>query len=83
MGRRQWKTLDEIRDMYPDRRKEMEHEAIYLVHTVNGPVYACEEHKRQLIGLFGFMGAHTVAEMVEPGHECPNCVNEAKANKER
>lgn len=53
----------------------------FLVHCPTGPIYACEEHKRQLINLYDIMGCHVGVEEVEQEHDCPNCKNEKEENE--
>lgn len=55
----------------------MSHPAIAIVHAPNGPVPCCDEHARQLRGLFSFLGAHVGITPALNGEECTNCVNEA------
>lgn len=55
--------------------------ATHIVHWPTGPVYACAEHAKQLVGLGGFCGAHVICTLAEPGHECTNCVNESSPAK--
>ena len=50
--------------------------ATHIVHWCTGPVYCCENHASQLIGLGNFMGTHVIATIADSGHECTNCVNE-------
>lgn len=53
--------------------------AIWMVHTVNGPVPCCEKHSDKLQGLMRFMGAHVGVNLITSDMECSNCVNESKA----
>lgn len=57
---------------------EQTYPATLLVHCPQGPEPCCEKHARGLMGLMRFMGAHTVAQKIDPGLECNNCRNEAK-----
>lgn len=61
------------------------HPAQFMVHTVNGPTYACMQHARMLVEIFGFMGASTFPTVLDDDdpHECANCVNEAKSRSRR
>ena len=56
----------------------MKYIATHIVHTPSGPTHACEKHAQQISGLFGFIGAHTVAEKSDGKHQCMNCKNEAE-----
>ena len=60
----------------------MEYPATRIVHWPTGPVYTCENHARQLVGMANFLGTHVGVEITTEEKECTNCVNEAKA-KER
>lgn len=62
----------------------MEHEATHLVHCPSGSTYACEPHKNAIINVFKALGCQVAVEVVGRGHQCSNCMNEAKlARKER
>jgi hypothetical protein len=66
-----------------DRKTYEKFPSSFIVHTPQGPHHACPEHARQVSGLFGFMGAHTVSEISRDRVACVNCVNESKeAEKE-
>lgn len=56
------------------------HPATFAVHTVNGTTYACLNHTKSLVAVFGMLGAPPFPVPVdeEDGHSCANCVNEAK-----
>ncbi len=61
-------------------KKEIKYLATCVVHWPSGPVYACDEHAKQIIGLSKFMGGHTVATRLRKkdiGQECSNCINES------
>jgi len=51
--------------------------ATYTVHCPSGPENACEEHARQLRGLYKFMGCHVGITKAPLGAECGNCKNKA------
>lgn len=55
----------------------MRNPAIAIVHTVSGPVPCCDEHARQLRGLYQFLGGHVGITPAINGEECSNCANEA------
>jgi len=58
---------------------EQKYPATKIVHWPTGPVFACEEHARQLIRLSRFLGTHVVVGEATGGAECSNCKNEAVA----
>ena len=52
--------------------------AEYRIHTIQGPLYCCERHMNAAIKIFGALGVMTGAPDIVEGHECSNCINEAK-----
>lgn len=55
--------------------------AMRTVHWPSGPVHACDEHARQLVGLASFLGSHVGVTAAPDNSECANCANEAKAKE--
>ena len=53
----------------------MQYLATKIVHWPTGPVHACEEHAKRLIGLSNFRGSHVGVTESDGTHECSNCVN--------
>jgi hypothetical protein len=53
--------------------------ALYTAHCPNGPTHCCDEHARQIRGLFGFLGAHVALTAAPDNSECANCANAAAA----
>ena len=57
---------------------KIKYPATCVVHWPSGPVMACDEHARQIIGMGKFLGSHIVATKLTDPAECSNCVNEKK-----
>lgn len=55
--------------------------ATCIIHWPSGPVNACDEHARLIIGMGKFLGSHVVATKLEAPAECGNCINENKINE--
>ena len=55
--------------------------AAVLVHGAGQSVYACERHAVAISNVLTLLGASCNMEVAEEGHECSNCVNEAKLKK--
>lgn len=52
--------------------------AIYIVHTVNGQIPACDAHARALRSLMDMLGAHTNMTPAPADSECENCKNKSR-----
>jgi hypothetical protein len=52
-----------------------------VVHTPSGTTNACERHAHAVANVMRVLGAHVNTTPAEPGAQCDNCINEAKAGK--
>jgi hypothetical protein len=59
----------------------MKYPATKIVHWPSGPVYTCDKHARQLVGMANLLGSHVGVENTTEEMECRNCINEARAEK--
>ena len=57
--------------------KELKYPATKTVHWPSGPVYACDNHAAQLVGLARFLGSHVGVTIAPDNSECGNCKNES------
>ena len=59
-----------------DRKNFEKYPAHAAVHTPSGILYACLPHANMAAKVYGVLGAHINAEMIDENIACINCMNE-------
>ena len=59
-----------------DKKLWEKYPAHIVVHTPSGKLYACLPHANMAAGIYGVLGIHINAEMIDEKIACINCINE-------